>query len=278
MAMDHDPNLPTTETETVHDRVERYRSKIVPAQLWERYADDLKALVLASRPSSAEDAKSILATASVFIVDSTNGDRRLTFDELFSEVEVAAYCRRFERTKGRTKTYDNHRGRLNRLLRAKKGVPPQIRSARAGRVEPPPYTEAELRSVVEGALGHGDRTAAHVVALGAGAGRVGRAAYRTSTMPVLTSPVGQLGFRAGEPVTVDASAWQRARRHAEQAGVDLTQRRLEITWAAALVSSPARSLARVVQDNGLSRRLLENTIRALETPSDGEVVESLSGL
>ncbi|MFP5255752.1 MAG: hypothetical protein ACLGI8_07890 [Acidimicrobiia bacterium] len=250
----------------------------MPDELWERYAGDLKALALLSQPSSAEDAKSILATASVFIVDATAGNRDLGFDDLFSEVEVSAYCTRFEQRKGRTKTYDNHRGRLNRLLRAKNGLPQQHRASRADRVELPPYTEAELRGVVDIALEQDDCAAAQLVALGAGAGRVGDDAYRTSSMPVLSSPADRLGHRPGEPVHVDAEAWKRARQHAEQARVELTQRRLEVTWAASLVASPGGPLGAVVREHRLSRRLLENVNRALQTPSDDEVVEALRRL
>ena len=221
-------------------RLDRYRPSCLSGRDWELAGPAVRAVVLASRPSAAEDAKGLVSRLCLFLAGPCGWDRTAAPDlaGLLGETGIAAHLDRL-RTSGKAgKTRENHRVDLRRLARAVAGLP--SRQPSAPRSAPAaPAGRAELLAAWPGPL-----TALAV----AWEQRSGRPLRRKELDPVVASLVVREGACASPaaPGTMACSL-----PSVLAAAADVVPTRGEVTTNS--VVSSVRSASRPGRSGGLSR-------------------------
>ena len=131
-------------------RLDRYRPSSLSGREWTLAGPAVRAVVLASGPTDAEDAKGLVSRLCLFLAGSCGWDRTAAPDltGLLGEAGIAAHLDRLRAAGKAGKTRENHRADLRRLARAANGLPGRqpaaSRVAAARPVPPAPAGRAEL--------------------------------------------------------------------------------------------------------------------------------------
>jgi hypothetical protein len=266
------PPTPSTIDPSVITFVEGYSPALLSAAQATVALPVMRELVLACRPVSIDDARTMLATASRFVADVAPIG---PFDpwRFFSEEVIIAWAYRQQRSGMPTQTLSNHLQRLRRFLRVQRGLPARMRLA------PSPRRDADLvdRMVLEPLLLDAPArvVAAYVAAIGAGriaseaAGATVRAAASVLSMPEGDVPiVGSLSDLAArvDGQVVIAADWGALRLFAASHDVRVDRYRARITHSL-LVLEQGGPAADLVRANGITRRMIDD-VRVLLAPVD----------
>ena len=128
----------------------KYQSKVLIEEQRERFGPRLRELVLAMQPSSIVDARAALGTAVVFLAGVDIGDS--TVDDLLTDANVASWTAGLLRQGTPIGTVENHIGRLERLLRAKRELPGRIRVQESNATPVQGYTDDEMATLKAAAV------------------------------------------------------------------------------------------------------------------------------
>lgn len=112
-------------------RLDRYRPACLSGRDWALAGPAVRAVVLAARPTDAEDAKGLVSRLCLFLAGPCGWDRISAPDlaGLLGEAGIAAHLERLHGAGKAGKTRENHRADLRRLARAVAGLPPRQRAA-----------------------------------------------------------------------------------------------------------------------------------------------------
>lgn len=244
---DQTPLYPTTANvlEAIARRVAGYTPTLLTAETWALVAGPLRALVLATDPTSAADAGQLLSNACLFLSWAQPLAGTVQLDLVLTDAWVNRYAVAHKNTRAEL-TLAREVPRLRRLIRAVAGEP--ARTRRGPRSEgTAPYSDDELTRLDAAGLG--------IEGLFALAADV--AAGRESS-----------NARGGR--------WLAARSVAGTAGLDLTLDKVAATSLARLMTAE-QPVAVLVHDHGLSRRSLESIATHLERPLASEGYRLLRG-
>lgn len=262
-----------------------YRTKLLSPAQAEAVLPALRMLVAAVPPTRREDAKGLMSSACRFLAD-VSCDRPCDLDLLLTDAEVASWSHVQKAGQMSDGTLANHLGRLECLLRVRRGLPGRIAVRGAGTQPEPPYSLDEMAALVAAAFGAGDGPGAAVVALlGAGVAvpdSVGaRLAVDDAALRCLTADgVGRTvvaAIAALVPSHLGSSTskddWQLARRAADHAGLVLSVNRGRQTWRV-LSLREARPVAQIMRTADLGDKALNAALPHLP-PVAASVADTL---
>ncbi len=262
------PDLPRA----VEEKLTSFNPRTLDSTRWELARPRLLELTRATAPKTPMRAATVLSSACRFLSDvAPTGS--CDVDELLTEAKVAGWSHRMRADGMDDGTLANHLGRMNGLLRAKAGHGPVESDPSQRRNRRPPYDPEELLALAE-KLAPADPPAAAAIVAGAGAALLvpdvdGAAVAADATGVAIVTAAGErksltprwseLASRLSD-VTIDRSAWNRARAAAD--AEPLNHQRVHLTWAVDALGTD-RSLRELVDDTGLGRLTLDSAVRHL---------------
>lgn len=247
-----------------------YQTRLLNPTQAEALLPELRRLVAAVPPTSRQDAKVLMSSACRFLAEvSRNRDGDLA--GLLTDVEVARWSHVQKAGSMSDGTLANHLGRLQRLLRVRRGLPGRIAVRGESCPPEPPYSPGEVAALVAAGFGAGDGAGAVVVALlGAGVAipdsvgsRLGvedgrlRCVTADGTLRTVVAAVAALTpSQSASSTTTDD--WQLARQAADEAGLTLSVNRGRQTWRV-LSLCEDRPVADIMRATGIGAKALDAT-------------------
>lgn len=271
----------------VVDVVGRYQPRLLTPQQAASALPSIKHLVLACGPLSGTDAEAMLATASRFLADAaTTGP--LDVDALVNEFQVSRWLYDKVRKGMPPQTVANHRQRLARFLRVRRGLPARM-SVRSSVKQPgaPLGDDVRLELVASLAVTDAHVAAAYVAAVGAGAiasEAVGAAvrvvddgywlvlgdrrwAVVSELWPLASAVVG---------VTVESDSWATLRSHAADLDIKFDRTIARATFSVLAISEDG-SPAALIPRFSLTRRAVDDAVAFLPSVDAAVVAVLLRG-
>lgn len=246
----------------------------------------IRHLILACAPLSVGDARSMFATAVRFLVDV--GDPDLDVDRCLTDLEVSRWLFTKVREGMPRQTVGNHRLRLARFLRVKRGLPARLPAASGGRRAAVPLDEVDRRLLSASLAQHRREVIAAFVAA-VGADRVGAGAVGGAVEP---DDEGFVWVAGGERrrivhewwplaadvvgVQVDSSAWAELRKAAALAGFRFDRHVARDTYVTCALLEPHCPVT-LFRRYGLTRRMIDIVTPALPDPSSDAARTMLRG-
>jgi hypothetical protein len=270
----------------IEERIERYTKPVsLDPQLVTQVLPRLKELARLAGPTAPEDAKNLLTAVCRLIADTCDSDEDVNVDVVLSEEAVARWSHAAKRGRMPAGTLANYLRFLNRLVRARNGLPPRTATRRAPATRPKLLAAEALHDLAD-TLVDGDAGAAVALVAAAGAGLV-----PTSTPVAIAVADGPVAVQDQAAVAVgdrwrdlasrlaggaaDPAAWSRLRAAGTAAGLELTVSGLRLRWAVD-VATAARTPQAAVHA-GLPRKLLNQAIRHLPPVDDQTARAALRG-
>lgn len=249
--------------------------KAMSADLWDQQRLTLLTLVADTEPPSETDARKVVGAVCGLVGWVVELYQYVDLQEMFAIERIEEYlaanaARRTDSTRS------NDRGRLMRCHRVLNGEQATTRrKERAPGVDP--YQRRDIEALLEAAPA--SRALIRVLAVALTTGRASTDAVG-SPMPTrheLAVAVRRLGHPT---VSVDAllpdggvivdADWPLARQAARSAGLDLTSRRLRMTWLLAVLRQQ-KSLTQIAAEHPLTRRDLDGAMGHCPSPNQTEV-------
>ncbi len=267
------------EQDQIAAAIRAYRPVALSDQHWATVSVWLCALVIASEPVNAVDARQTLATGTKYLHWTARELGTVDPDLVMDTETVDRFAARHRGGAG-DNTLSRDIGRLRRLMRVRAGEPSRTqRHTRGPGVRP--YTDAEVTVLNDGAQ-RGSGNLAFALALGFGAGVV-----PPKATGVLVADFGRcLELADGRRLAIagdethrllairtdcafTSTMWDEARHEAAGLGIDLRADRLHATWRLQILSAslPLAGLARM---HRLTRADFDNCLAYLpaHTPAD----------
>ena len=248
--------------------LDAYQTRLLSPTQADAVLPTLRELVAAVPPTSRQDAKVLTSSACRFLAD-VSRDRECDLDGLLTDVEVARWSHEQKAGAMPDGTLANHLGRLECLLRVRRGLPGRI-AVRGDRSQPEaPYSAAEVAALLAAAFAAGDGPGATVVALlGAGIAVPDSVGSRLRSeegtvwcvtadgaVRTVVAAVAALVRLSPLPPAADGD-WTLARRAADEAGLSLSVTRGRQTWRV-LSLCEDRPVADIMRATGIGAKALD---------------------
>jgi hypothetical protein len=270
----------------IEARIDRFsKPTCLDPEVAARVLPRLKELTRLAGPTTPEDAKNLLSAGCRLIADSGAADVNVDVDAVLSEEAVARWSHAARRARMPAGTLANILRFLNRLVRARNGLPPRVTTRRAPAAAPPLLEGERLHRLAE-ALVSTDPAAAAALVAAAGAGVVATSeavavccggervvVQGGESVPVTAVWCGMAGRLAG--TVADSAGWGRLRAAAATAGIEVTGRALRLRWAVDVVAAAATPQSAVRA--GVPLDLLNRAVARLAPVDDDTARAALRG-
>jgi len=268
----NDPNhVDDVRRTAIEARIDGFQPRSLPPQLAAQVLPRLKELTRLAEPVSQIDAKHLLSTACRLIADTPHARFAddADVDAVLCDATVAAWSHVAQRSGMSPGVLANCLRFLNRLVRARKGLPARATSRRPSKAPAVLLDHQPLATLAE-RLSRTDRPASAALLVAAGAGLVATAdpvgvvigphgaveAVRLEQRAPITARWTKVARQlAGE--VADPPAWARLRTAGTELGLQLNGPALRLRWAVDVVAEAPTPQAAV--QSGLSRHLLNQT-------------------
>lgn len=232
--------------------------------------DEIREVVLLSRPETPNDAALVLAAVSRLVAATLAAGEPVVLDQLLSEFGLNRWVGRALATGMTPSVVAVHRGKLDRLVRVKRGLPARIEVRGKERVSREvidwedllrSWSNPQLQATLLVAVGAGAPAAEGV---GGTIERVDEGGFVVVWPDGSRRAVVEALWPSAERLvglTVKKGSWARVRAAASEVKTPEAM----LTFAVLACSEP-RSLGSTIQRYGLTRRILDSVVRVSEPP------------